>query len=385
MKVILAAALTLLLTVGAVPAMADTSTSNFEPPAYTVGTVNGQNGWTVDPIFDEGVVANGASVPAAFGQQSWRLSNAVTSGGFAGQPVSPAVTAPAGEELANKVFTSQFSFLSTTPGAVQPGLVLSMSPDSGQGSRMSYVRLEDSANGIQVFFRDVPTGYVNADHSVLFSEQQIATLDRAVPHTIRFDIKLVPGQDNDVVRVYVDGLERVCGTTWENYYRYDAEQAPANTVPAIDEMLFRSAGTAAPALLNQGFLFDNVTVTTTNTGGPVPCETPAGLPGPPGPPGPPGAGPGSRIVAVLVGNTRRVLHAQKRKHMKFLRARATLRNKRLPVRGRRIIVDLRGKDVGNYNVYITAKYRTRKGKVKTFREMRALSVSRSPRDILMPG
>jgi transposase len=77
--------------------------------------------------------------------------------------------------------------------------------------------------------------------------------------------------------------------------------------------------------------------------------------------------------------------ATKRKHMKFLRARATLRNKRLPVRGRRIIVDLRGEDVGNYNVYIIAKYRTRKGKVKTFREMRALSVSRSPRDILMPG
>jgi hypothetical protein len=380
MKVILAAALTLLLTVGAVPAMADTSTSNFEPPAYTVGTVNGQNGWTVDPIFDEGVVANGASVPAAFGQQSWRLSNAVTNGGFANQPFSPPVTAPAGEELANKVFTSQFSFLPTTPGAVQPGLVLSMSPDSGEGSRMSYVRLEDSANGIQVFFRDVPTGYVNPDHSVLFSEQQIATLDRAVPHTIRFDINLLPGQDNDVVRVSVDGLERVCGTTWENYYRYDAEQeGNGNLVQPIDRMLFRSAGTAAPGLVGQGLRFDNVTVTTANTGGPAACEPPPASV--PGPPGPPGAGTGSRIVAVLVGNTRRVLHAQKRKHMKFLRARATLRNKRLSVRGRRIIVDLRGKDVGNYNVYITAKYRTRKGNVKTFREMRALSVSRSPRDI----
>jgi hypothetical protein len=384
MKVILAAALTLLLTVGAVPAMADTSTSNFEPPAYTVGTVNGQNGWTVDPIFDEGVVANGASVPAAFGQQSWRLSNAVTNGGFANQPFSPPVTAPAGEELANKVFTSQFSFLSTTPGAVQPGLVLSMSPDTGEGSRMSYVRLEDSANGIQLFFRDVPTGYLNPDHSVLFSEQQIATLDRAVPHTIRFDINLLPGQDNDVVRVFVDGLERVCGTTWENYYRYDAEQeGNGNLVQPIDRMLFRSAGTAAPGLVGQGFRFDNMTVTTANTGGPAACEPrPASVPGPPGPPG---AGTGSRIVAVLVGNTRRVLHAQKRKHMRFMRARATLRNKRLSVRGRRIIVDLRGKDVGNYNVYITAKYRTRKGKVKTFREMRALSVSRSPRDIVMPG
>lgn len=380
MKVILAAALTLLLTVGAVPAMADTSTSNFEPPAYTVGTVNGQNGWTVAPIFDEGVVANGASVPAAFGQQSWRLSNAVTNGGFANQPFSPPVTAPAGEELANKVFTSQFSFLSTTPGVVQPGLVLSMSPDSGEGSRMSYVRLEDSANGIQVFFRDVPTGYVNPDHSVLFSEQQIATLDRAVPHTIRFDINLLPGQDNDVVRVSVDGLERVCGTTWENYYRYDTEQeGNGNLVQPIDRMLFRSAGTAAPGLVGQGFRFDNVTVTTANTGGPAACGPPSA--GVPGPPGPPGAGTGSRIVGVLVGNTRRVLHAQKRKHMKFLRARAALRNKRLPVRGRRIIVDLRGKDVGNYNVYITATYRTRKGKVKTFREMRALSVSRSPRDI----
>src|SRR4051794_28310773 len=141
MKVILAAALSLLLTVGAVPAMADTTISNFEPPAYTVGTVNGQNGWRVDPMFDEGVVTNGASVPAAFGQQSWRLSNAVTSGGFAGQPFSPPVMQPAGEDETNKVFTSQFSFLSTTPAAAEPRALFCLRPARGDGFPTSSVGL----------------------------------------------------------------------------------------------------------------------------------------------------------------------------------------------------------------------------------------------------
>ena len=45
-----------------------------------------------------------------------------------------------GEERVNKVFIAEFSFMSKTP-AYQPGLFLSVSPDSGEGSRMSWVGL----------------------------------------------------------------------------------------------------------------------------------------------------------------------------------------------------------------------------------------------------
>ncbi|HYH51568.1 MAG TPA: hypothetical protein VEG38_18650 [Acidimicrobiia bacterium] len=47
---------------------------------------------------------------------------------------------------------------------------------------------------------------------------------------IKFEITFVvgpgnAGAGNDVVKIFVDGVREHTGTTWENYYRYDAEQA----------------------------------------------------------------------------------------------------------------------------------------------------------------
>ena len=53
------------------------------------------------------------------------------------------------------------------------------------------------------------------------SDQQIATLDRAESHTIKFETTFVKGDDNDVVRVFIDGEQKVRGGSWENYYRFD--------------------------------------------------------------------------------------------------------------------------------------------------------------------
>ena len=43
---------------------------------------------------------------------------------------------------------------------------------------------------------------------------------------------------------------------------------------------------------------------------------------------------------------------------------------------RKIKVDLRGKTVGNYNVVIAAKYKTKHGKLHTVRSVRTLSITR---------
>ena len=40
--------------------------------------------------------------------------------------------------------------------AQQPGLFLSVSPDSFEGSRMSYVGLDDQSDGIHVIIYDTP-------------------------------------------------------------------------------------------------------------------------------------------------------------------------------------------------------------------------------------
>jgi hypothetical protein len=78
---------------------------------------------------------------------------------------------------------------------------------------------------------------------------------------------------------------------------------------------------------------------------------------------------------VKMGATKRTLHVPSNKGMKLVSVRASLRGKSMPVQGHSIDVDLRGKIVGNYNVSIVAKYKTKGGKVHTVRTTRSLSVT----------
>jgi hypothetical protein len=73
------------------------------------------------------------------------------------------------------------------------------------------------------------------------------------------------------------------------------------------------------------------------------------------------------------GNTLRVLTVPKHKG-KRVSLKASLRSKALPTQGNRVMVDLRGQAVGNYNVRIVAKYRLG-GKVHTHVTVRTLSVA----------
>src|SRR6476620_6516738 len=146
-KSLVAAATGLLLLFGASAASANTVTSNFD--AMTPGTVDTQQGWSATGPYDQWV---GPSAVTGFGTQSLRVSSFVASGSFSdwvfSTPADPA------SESTNQGFTSEFSFKAL--GNQVNGSHLSISPDNGQGARMSYVRLEDNAAGVQVFFDDVP-------------------------------------------------------------------------------------------------------------------------------------------------------------------------------------------------------------------------------------
>ena len=245
---------------------ADTvGTITFEQPSYLSGSINGQNGWQMTGPYDV-AVASVSNYPDAsgygFGAQALRISDAVTSGSFGDQTFSPGVASPASES-APHFFDASFS-IGTTSATDQPGLHLSVSPDSGDGSRMSYLRFEDQSDGIHVYFDDAsdpgPLGTAAS-----FNETYIATLDRSTAHTVRFWMDLVPGPANDVVKVYIDGNLAYTGTSWEDYYRYDPEQAGnGNVVPSVDKLLFREAGTATPADQGNGFLIDNVSLASEN-------------------------------------------------------------------------------------------------------------------------
>lgn len=276
-KIILGAAIgTVVLGVVAVSAFADSLSINFESPTYTVGNINGQDGWTKTGPYDVAVVSNTFGYPT-FGLQSLRMSDAVTSGSFGDQTFAkPLVNAVGEVDSTNGSFSSgvlqrhfemQFDIASTLP-TLQPGMHVSVSPDRGDGSRMSYLRFEDQTDGIHVFFDDVtdagPLGTV-----ATFNESDIATISRS-PHTIKLTLDTLDGPANDVVKVWIDGVLVKTGTSWEDYYRYDPESVAEQSPRIVKTVLFRESGTANEADAGKGFLIDNLSLSS----GPIPVGSP---------------------------------------------------------------------------------------------------------------
>ena len=258
---------------------------NFEPLSagawYVPGPIHFQDDWTsfgaastgsFCAVYDHQVVLNssGSYSYPTFGSQSLRLSNAVVSGCFGDQTFSKRLEHAAGESgddpsafevtpgTPRNHFEAQWDFASTVPGAEQPNLSVVASPDRGDGSRMSWVQMTDTPEGIDINFFDVqgtdnPANFVGPTNVA-------SGLDRTVPHTIRITMDFVDGPSNDVVRVYVDGALRHTGTSWENYFRYDTEAAAyGGKPPIVNRILFRTGGgpdQAAPASLGKGFVFD---------------------------------------------------------------------------------------------------------------------------------
>ncbi|OGG57860.1 hypothetical protein A2765_06630 [Candidatus Kaiserbacteria bacterium RIFCSPHIGHO2_01_FULL_56_24] len=253
-------------------AKADSVSVDFEAPTYVLGSINGQDGWgpAVNPAYDQEVDSSMGTL--GFGAQSLRMSNAVTSGSFGDWVFSKSLGDEAGETLAQNGgmsggvrqphFEAEFDLASFMPLVHQPDLQVSVSPDRGDGARMSYLRFNDMPDGIHVIFADYQDGVVEpagtcatGDNFVL---TDIATLDRTVPHSIKFSMDFVDGQNNDVVEIYIDGFLMHAGTSWEGYFNY-CELNPTRTV---DSLLFQartSAGTA-PATDEEGFLFDNLSL-----------------------------------------------------------------------------------------------------------------------------
>jgi uncharacterized repeat protein (TIGR01451 family) len=252
--------------------LADTNTITFEPPTYSalapgppVGSIDGQDGWggtsgtPVNPSIDQAVVLTSAYPAAAttdFGLQSFRMSNAYTTGSFGDQVFSPSLTDEAGEASAvsdgfsggtrQTRFEATWSFASAT-GAPQPGLTTAVSPDRGDGARMSWIQMTDTGGtGLNVNFEDAT-----------FVPIQIATnLSRTSTHTIKLQMDFIDGPSNDIVRVWVDTILVHTGTSWEQYYR----EQELNPTRPVDSLLFRVAGTAASGTAGNGFLFDNLTL-----------------------------------------------------------------------------------------------------------------------------
>jgi hypothetical protein len=248
-------------------AQADTiSSEGFE--GFNIGDVNQQEGWTKTGPYDVEIVDPTDLGVTDMGSRALRMSNAITSGSFGDQTFSAPLVDEAGETIAandglsggdrQPVFTASFAVRAAS-AAPQPGLAVSISPDRGDGARMSYLRLEDTAGGIDVYFDD----YSSDDRD--FRETRVTTLDRRDKHTIGLTMVFVDGPANDIVNVSVDGTVLHSGTSWEDYFTDWENSSPPRTV---DSLLFRSAGSAS-STTGRGFLFDDVVLSSEQT---APCQ-----------------------------------------------------------------------------------------------------------------
>jgi LPXTG-motif cell wall-anchored protein len=259
---------------------------NFES-GYTAGNINGQGGWSKSGQYDD-EVENLSDYPDASGYgfetKALRASNFYADGAFGGQAFSPGLTQAAGEGAAS-YFTASFE-IGTTKAVQQPGLAVSVSPDDGNGGRMSYLRFNDQADGVHVVFVDVTDKGPLGTAATFNPDVPIATLDRATSHAIRFEIAFVDGPGNadgvgnDVVKIFVDDVLKHTGTTWENYYRYDPEQAGNdNALPTTSKLLFAARGEPVVTLLQgQGYLIDDVSLNSSTTAPVVTPPTAEGVP-----------------------------------------------------------------------------------------------------------
>jgi len=289
---------------------ADSRGINFEQSqGYHEGTVQDQPGTTpppvgwggsfppgvINPAIDQQVVANYPLRPASFGIQSWRISNFYTSGTFSDMPFSPSLSNEAGETHAQNLgysggirmnhFDAQWAFYAADPFNPETDSFVSTSPDRGDGARMSYIRLEEHAGGIEVWFSDyqdkAPRGQYGNPLTAApgcgpedaFTDVKVATASLDQGHTVKLAMDFIDGPHNDVVKVYVDGTLRHTGTTWEDYYRWCRESGGGTGTSAdqsrtVDSLLFRVGGDGVPRPLNLafGFLFDNLVYSSSRSG-----------------------------------------------------------------------------------------------------------------------
>src|SRR3954468_20667872 len=138
-------------------AEADVWGTNFESSTFQPGDIDAQGGWSKTGPYDvmiQNVTSYADAAGYGFGTKTLQSSNSNVSGTLTDQTFTPSVVDEAGETTASGagysggIRQSQFKArfrIGTTSASEQPGLQMSVSPDRGDGSRMSRLRFVDQS------------------------------------------------------------------------------------------------------------------------------------------------------------------------------------------------------------------------------------------------
>ena len=112
------------------------------------------------------------------------------------------------------------------------GAYLTVSPDRGDGARMSWVKISDTPTGLALQFSEYKNG--GWVYTPIASD-----LDRTQVHTLKLTMQFVDGPANDIVNVFVDGAAQSRPAPAGR-----STSAPSRTTPTrtVDSLLFRTGG-----------------------------------------------------------------------------------------------------------------------------------------------
>ena len=180
---------------------------------YTVGSIDGQNGWSGGSVAISSAVDQAVTNAAAFtGTQSWRVSNSTVNGNvigaFSSWPFSPGLSPAAGQPsslaLADR-FETTFWFKAATNSSAGDGS--SMEFDFGNPSgtdRTNFFAIRNVADGNGGLLLRVAES-VNTGAQFLPTQTIATLLDRNVWHRIDLTGTFINGDDNDTFTVSLDG------------------------------------------------------------------------------------------------------------------------------------------------------------------------------------
>jgi hypothetical protein len=224
--------------------------------------------WRMAGNFDAAISREGAG--------SLRISNAKTSGSFGDQLFSPSLTVGAKESDVDNTFTGEFTIL---PVDFQKGLAIGVSPDDGNGGRNGLMRIShEKYQGVESMRIEAIDYFFDDQGDLKFAYRDVARgLDLDTAHTVKLQVVKfkdgTPGTYNDIFRASVDGGPALETGSFEAYFG----EGEGREMPEANSLLFRASGTAAPDLLGQGLLIDNLSMsvsTTTPTVDPEPEPEP---------------------------------------------------------------------------------------------------------------
>ncbi|HYC48492.1 MAG TPA: hypothetical protein VED01_23715, partial [Burkholderiales bacterium] len=243
---------------------------------FALGAIaNGENGWQ----FGGG--GKDQEVVLADGDNAFRMSNDPGNADFSG-PYTPALAATAGElgvtsaDVESMTFSLQFRPANATADGSRLEIDFG---NEAANDRVNFLVLEHTATpgvGLRIATAEPTTTAdqwvtntgLNGDFNFATGSRTLAAeIDPSAWHTLSLTVNFVPGQDNDVIDVYLDGAHIGQSTTFENFFDFHtgADHATAAEAHQANRVFFRAAdGAGNPFAADgaggnrQGFLIDEI-------------------------------------------------------------------------------------------------------------------------------